>query len=245
MAVLRDWRCRGVGTVLLHALVDQARARRLTEVSLHAQREAMPFYLHHGFSTEGTEFEEAGIPHVSMRRALDAVAEPERPPEELPPEPQALRSTTREELIGATLTLLAGARHSMCVLVRELHPQLLNDTACLVELRRLAISGRGASIRILAQDLTQAMQEGTRLLELAQRLSSVIEMRRPVEPDDLAYRSAFMCVDSCGYLYRPLENEMAATGSTYAPGRHAELMRLFEEVWARSEAWPELRTLGI
>ena len=157
----------------------------------------------------------------------------------------ALHAASREELIAVTRQLLSGARHSMCVLVRELHPLLLNDTACMVELRRLAISGRGASIRVLAQDLTRALQEGTRVLDLAQRLSSVIELRRPVEDNDLAYRSAFMCVDTGGYLFRPQENEMAATGSTYAPGRHAELMSLFEEIWARSEPWPELRNLGI
>ncbi|HXE65442.1 MAG TPA: GNAT family N-acetyltransferase [Rhodanobacteraceae bacterium] len=245
VAVLRAWRGRGVGTTLLQTLLDQARSRRLATVSMHAQRDAVPFWLQHGFTTTGEGFEEAGIPHIGMQRQLDGMPEPERPPVPPPPEPVTLRATTREELIDATLHLLGGARHSMCVRVRELHPLLLNDTACLVELRRLAISGRGASIRILVEDLTRALQEGTRLLELAQRLSSVIEMRRPVEPADLAYNSAFMCVDSCGYLFRPQENEMVTVGSTFAPGRHAELMRLFEEVWARSEPWPELRALGI
>jgi hypothetical protein len=240
-----DWRGNGVGTMLLRALLDQARARRMDEVVLHAQRDAVTFYLDYGFAVVGDEFEEAGIPHVRMRRALDPLPEPERAPQPLPPEPKTLRASSREELIDVTLKLLSGARHSMCVWVRELHPQLLNDTACLVELRRLAISGRGASIRILAQDLSRALQEGTRLLDLAQRLSSIIEMRRPVEPADLAYRSAFMCVDTCGYLFRPLESEMASEGSTWSPGRHAELMRMFEEAWARSEPWPELRTLGI
>ena len=245
MAVLRDWRGRGVGAGLLTTLLDLARTRRLPEVSLHAQREAVPFYRRHGFEPVSEEFEEAGIPHVLMRRPLDAMAEPDRPPPPPAPEPVALHAASREELIAVTRQLLSGARHSMCVLVRELHPLLLNDTACMVELRRLAISGRGASIRVLAQDLTRALQEGTRVLDLAQRLSSVIELRRPVEDNDLAYRSAFMCVDTGGYLFRPQENEMAATGSTYAPGRHAELMSLFEEIWARSEPWPELRNLGI
>ena len=245
VAVMRDWRGRGVGTMLLQTLLEQARARRLAAVFIHAQCEAVPFWLRHGFTSVGEEFEEAGIPHVAMQRALDNVPGPDRSDAPAPPEATALHATTREELIGITLKLLGGARHSMCVRVRELHPHLLNDTACLVELRRLAISGRGASIRILASDLTRALQEGTRLLELAQRLSSVIEMRRPVEPADLAYGSAFMCVDAGGYLFRPQESEMVTIGSTYAPGRHAELMRLFEEVWARSEPWPELRTLGI
>lgn len=247
MAVLCDWRGRGrgVGTVLLHALIDLARTRQLGAVTLHAQRDAVPFYLHHGFEEEGDEFEEAGIPHLHMRRKLDPWAEPERPPLLPAPQPVRLQGTTREELIAITKTLLAGAKRSICVRVRELHPLLLNDTACLVELRRLAISGRGASIRIIVQDLTRALNEGTRLLELAQRLSSVIEMRRPVDTADLNFSSAFMCVDTRGYLFRPVEHEMVAMGSTYAPGRHAELMRMFEDVWNRSESWPKLRALGI
>lgn len=245
MAVLHDWRGRGVGTALLTTLLDHARTRRLDSVFLHAQHEAMPLYLRHGFEPEGAEFEEAGIKHIVMRRRLDPADEPERPAPPPVPEPVLLQATTREELIDVTRQLMEGARHSMCVLVRELHPLLLNDTACMVELRRLAISGRGASIRILAQDLTRALQEGSRVLELAQRLSSVIELRRPVEDNDLAYHSAFMCVDTGGYLFRPQETEMTATGSTWAPGRHAELMHLFEEIWARSETWPELRALGI
>lgn len=245
MAVLRDWRGRGVGSMLLHTMCDQARARRITAVSLHAQRDAVTFYMHHGFEPEGSEFEEAGIPHILMRRLLDAPTSPERPRPPAAPEPVPLHAATREELIAVTRRLLSGARHSMCVRVRELHPLLLDDTACLVELRRLAISGRGASIRVLANDLTRAIQGGMRVLELAQRLSSIIEMRRPTEPDDIAYGSAFMCVDTCGYLFRPVEHEMLTVGSTWAPGRHAELMRSFEDVWARSEPWPELRILGV
>lgn len=245
MAVLHDWRGRGVGSMLLQTLCDQARNRRITAVSLHAQRDAVKFYLRHGFEPEGSEFEEAGIRHILMRRPLDTLSGPGHPRPLAAPEPVALHAATREELIVVTRQLLSGARHSACVLVRELHPLLLDDTACLVELRRLAISGRGASIRVLVQDLTRAIKEGMRVLELAQRLSSVIEVRRPVETSDLAYNSAFICVDTCGYLFRPLESEMLATGSTWAPGRHAELMRQFEEFWARSEPWPDLRILGM
>lgn len=245
MAVLCDWRGRGVGTTLLRTLLDLARERRLDTATVHAQRDAIPFYQRHGFEAEGSEFEEAGIPHLRMWHKIGPWAELQRPPQPAAPQAIPLRASSREELIAVTKTLLAGARHGMCVLVRELHPMLLNDTACLVELRRLAISGRGASLRMIAHDLTRALNEGTRLLELAQRLSSAVEIRCPVEPADLSYQSAFMCVDTQGYLFRPVEHEMVAIGSTYAPGRHAELMRLFEEVWNRSQPWPELRALGI
>src|SRR5690242_13894316 len=158
MAVMADWRGNGVGTMLLRALLDQARARRMSEVVLHAQRDAVAFYLDYGFAVVGDEFEEAGIPHVRMHRALDPLPEPERTPPPPPPEPKALRASSREELIDATLQLLSGGRHSMCLWVRELHAQLLTDTACRVELRRLAVRGGGASTRLLVQDLSPPLQ---------------------------------------------------------------------------------------
>ncbi|HEX7325765.1 MAG TPA: GNAT family N-acetyltransferase [Rhodanobacteraceae bacterium] len=245
MAVLPGWRRCGVGSMLLETLLGIAQARGLAAISLHAQHDAIPFYARHGFAGVGAEFEEAGIRHVTMTRTLPPPEPPERPV--LPPAPQpiVLQAASREEFIAATLQLLTRARHGVCLRVRELHPQVFDDTASLVELRRLAISGRAAAIRIIAQDLTRALHEGTRLLELARRLSSGIEIRRPTEPADLEYPSAFLCVDTQGFLFRPLECAMHAIGSTWAPGRHAQLMRVFEDVWARSETWPELRTLGI
>src|SRR5580765_3765342 len=40
MAVLREWRRRGVGAALMEALLRQARGRSLPRVSLHAQTQA-------------------------------------------------------------------------------------------------------------------------------------------------------------------------------------------------------------
>ena len=47
-----------------------AKARGDASVLLHAQSSAAPFYLRAGYSVEGAPFEEAGIPHVAMRKAL-------------------------------------------------------------------------------------------------------------------------------------------------------------------------------
>jgi len=70
MAVLKEWRGRGVGARLLHALIEKARERGHREVVLSAQIHAMPFYKAHGFTEEGEEYMDAGIPHRDMRRAL-------------------------------------------------------------------------------------------------------------------------------------------------------------------------------
>jgi len=70
MAVLKEWRGKGVGALLLRALIEQARQRRHVSVRLNAQIYAAGFYRHYGFEVSGSEFMEAGIPHVPMQRDL-------------------------------------------------------------------------------------------------------------------------------------------------------------------------------
>jgi predicted GNAT family N-acyltransferase len=70
MAVAAGWRGLGVGRALLDRLLDEARARGLREVILHAQTQATGFYSRVGFVAVGEEFLEAGIPHMQMRKEL-------------------------------------------------------------------------------------------------------------------------------------------------------------------------------
>lgn len=70
MAVLSDWRRRGVGTALLQGLIAEAGRRGLARVFLHAQTTAVDFYARQGFVRQGEEFLDAGIPHYYMERVL-------------------------------------------------------------------------------------------------------------------------------------------------------------------------------
>jgi predicted GNAT family N-acyltransferase len=70
MAVLVEWRRRGVGAALLEALIALARERSMPRVALHAQTHAAGFYRRFGFSERGGEFSEAGIAHVEMTLEL-------------------------------------------------------------------------------------------------------------------------------------------------------------------------------
>ena len=70
MAVLKEWRGRGVGRELLRALMQRARERGDREVVLAAQVQAMPFYAAEGFKPEGPVYVEAGIDHQDMRCRL-------------------------------------------------------------------------------------------------------------------------------------------------------------------------------
>jgi len=70
MAVLREWRGLGVGDALLARLIDLAREVGHAKARLNAQTHALPFYARHGFVVVGDEYDEAGIPHRAMERAL-------------------------------------------------------------------------------------------------------------------------------------------------------------------------------
>ena len=70
MAVRREWRRRGIGALLLSALIGRARERGDREIILSAQVHAVPFYRAHGFVPDGEEYLEAGIRHQAMKRPL-------------------------------------------------------------------------------------------------------------------------------------------------------------------------------
>ena len=69
MAVLADWRGKGVGRALLERLLEEARLQGHAHLALHAQTQASGFYRRFGFVEEGPEFMEAGIPHRTMVRS--------------------------------------------------------------------------------------------------------------------------------------------------------------------------------
>jgi predicted GNAT family N-acyltransferase len=69
MAVLADWRGKGVGRAMLERLMEEAARRKMRHLALHAQTQASGFYRRFGFIEEGPEFMEAGIPHRTMVRA--------------------------------------------------------------------------------------------------------------------------------------------------------------------------------
>jgi YbgC/YbaW family acyl-CoA thioester hydrolase len=70
MATAATVRGAGLGAGVLQALLDVARARGDRDVVLHAQLAAVDFYRRAGFSTVGPVFEEAGVQHQAMSRAL-------------------------------------------------------------------------------------------------------------------------------------------------------------------------------
>jgi len=70
VAVMPAWRGTGLGRQIMQAVLDHARSAGVRTVILDSQTHALRFYEALGFTAQGPEFDDAGIPHRSMRLAL-------------------------------------------------------------------------------------------------------------------------------------------------------------------------------
>ena len=70
IAVLKEYRGKGVGSDIIQTLLNQAEKRGLPKVFLGAQVTAIPFYEKLGFSAAGENYMEANILHTPMERTI-------------------------------------------------------------------------------------------------------------------------------------------------------------------------------
>ncbi|WP_323765025.1 GNAT family N-acetyltransferase [Marinovum sp.] len=71
VCVVKRARGTGLGAALIRAALDEMRADgRFAKAALGSQLHAIPFYEKLGFAAYGAEFDDAGIPHRMMERAL-------------------------------------------------------------------------------------------------------------------------------------------------------------------------------
>lgn len=66
MAVLKPFRCKGIGRRVISFLNEELRKRQVKQVVLNAQYSAVGFYKSCGFEESGLPFCEAGIKHIKM-----------------------------------------------------------------------------------------------------------------------------------------------------------------------------------
>lgn len=241
MAVLKDWRGHGVGMALLRGLLAQARSQGWPEVALDAQVSAIGFYERADFVAYGAEFEDAGLPHRSMRLTLSRAQDEPAPLRDTGP----LAAGTRSETATARRQLLADARHQVDIYLPLLGNDVYASTEELAELRRIAISGRAAQIRILLHDPAAALRNDHRLIALAQRLPSAIQIRMPVEETDRAYISAYLLNDAGGYLFLPEADRGQGRAARDDRANQVPLQKHFNAVWDRAERASELQSLNI
>jgi hypothetical protein len=153
----------------------------------------------------------------------------------------------REDIAAVRLQLLAATRYKLAIYLPALSPDVLASPAELAELRRIATSGRGAEIRIILGDPAAALRAGHRLIDLAQRLPSFLQIRTPGEEEtgETRNNSAWLLNDGYGYLFLPQADRLEARSALRDGPGQAPLLLQFEQMWERALPATQLQPLGL
>lgn len=148
---------------------------------------------------------------------------------------------TREDARRHTLALFEQARHSLCLYSPDLEPWLYNQDDIVQAATHFLLAHPRNRLRILLADPTLAIRQGHRLLTLARRLTSSMQIRT-LNHDYPAQTSAFLVVDERCLLIRPEPERIAGYALYQNPGRARALRRQFDSAWEHSLSHPDLRS---
>lgn len=144
-------------------------------------------------------------------------------------------------------TALAMARQcqrELDIASRHLDPLVYDNEAFVEAVKALVLSSRYARVRILILVPEPVVKQGHRLLTLAMKLSSFIELRTPA-PEDQDFNQAMLIADRTGYIYQQLSDRYDGLADFSGRARAGELLRSFDLVWEKAVPDPNLRRLHL
>jgi hypothetical protein len=140
----------------------------------------------------------------------------------------------------ATLKLITSAHLQLRVFSQELDRRVWNDPGIVELLRSFALRSVRAELRILVNRPQVAAQRGHRLVELAHRLPSRIQIRELLE-ERRGLATEYAIADEYALLYKRRHDDLEAQWHAHAPLDAREQRRRFDLLWEES---PPARELG-
>jgi len=151
---------------------------------------------------------------------------------------------TSMEHKAASLSLFDQARKTIDIMSNDLEPKIYNNREMYQRFRRFATLNSHSHIRILIHQARPIIQNGHMLVELIQKLTSSIEVKR-LSDQDKNISQGFLIADSTGFLLRPEATRYE--GKVDFNNRYIakELGDIFDTAWQRAEPEAELRRLHL
>ena len=151
---------------------------------------------------------------------------------------------TAAEYKDAVISMANQARHSIDIYTQDLEAEIYNNEDVAQAVINLAKKHPSTRIRILVQDTRTAVQNGHRLIRLAQQLTSSVFIHRPSN-EHKNENNAFMVVDKMGLILRPLAAERNYTVKVNfkCPRLASTQSVYFDKIWQHST--PDAQTRRI
>jgi hypothetical protein len=151
---------------------------------------------------------------------------------------------TSGEARGAALSMVRQSGRTLEIMSRDLDFPIFDDVEFAEVVRELALKSPRAQVRMLVRDTQPIVARGHRLVDLAKRLTSFVEIRVPAE-EHARYNSAFLIADGRGVVYRRLADRFDGIVNFNDPRLARNLADQFEEMWRVARPDPAIRDLHI
>jgi hypothetical protein len=151
---------------------------------------------------------------------------------------------TSDEHRRAVQQMVQQCRRGIQIISRDLDPAVYDFPEFAEALTRALLEGRRMKVRVLVHDAQSIARHGHRLLDVAARLSSFIEIRKP-GPDHKDYNGGMFIADVRGYVTRRTADRYTGAANFNGPREAALLLDEFEEMWQKSTPDANLRKFRI
>lgn len=144
----------------------------------------------------------------------------------------------------ASTALTKHARYYLDIISHDLDRKIYDNEAFKNAVKDLAISNPKARIRLLINNSDAIIAHGHRLVELARRLTSFIDIR--IQGDNFKeFNEAWLIVDAKAWIRRPFADQYAAEVDYSAARQLRETCTTFDTMWNEASHDPNLRCLSI
>lgn len=159
---------------------------------------------------------------------------------------------TSSELLGGKsdcqacvheLVLLA--RQRVYIISQKLEPDLYNNREIYQHLTRIASNNRKADIRIIAHDTRMAANQGHYLINLAQKLSSYVQIRTTVTRAHRQFFESWLIIDDIAYMRIRNPAQYEGNFETSNKLETRSYITRFEEIWEACQVDQNTRRLSL
>ncbi|MEE4144779.1 MAG: hypothetical protein V2I26_08270 [Halieaceae bacterium] len=142
------------------------------------------------------------------------------------------------------VALCSSAARQVCILSPRLDHAAFDNAELAQALAILIRSSRQTRVRILVADSRDLVARGHRLLKLARRIPSSVQIRKLAEHPQWNDETIVIC-DRDGVLYKPGDSDREGFYEPSSPASTRRHLELFEELWRYSAEDVELRSLAL
>ena len=151
------------------------------------------------------------------------------------------RFSRPEQVQAHALALLQQARFNLCIHSPDLEAWLYSHSSVQEACTQFLLASPKNRLRILLRDVAKPVKLGHRLLNLAHRITSNLQIRK-INPDHPGDESAYLLADDRGLLLRETPEHYAGYALYNDPGRVRQRQAQFDQAWDASLSDPDLRS---